>query len=87
MGSPGRLQLGCSCVDPVPGQLTEHCQPPLPASLLCSWPHWGTDPGWGGKRCTPHACGGSVQALAPALRLANCSLLMARLAHTQMGAH
>lgn len=24
---------------------------------------------------------------APALRLANCSLLMARLAHTQMGAH
>lgn len=45
MGSPGQLQLGCSRVDPVPGQLTEHCQPPLPASLPCSWPHWGTDPG------------------------------------------
>lgn len=37
MGSPGRLQLGRSCLDPVPGQLMERCQPPLPASLPCLW--------------------------------------------------
>lgn len=82
MGSPGRLQLGCSCLDPVPGQLTERCQPPCRACGCL-----GNRPRWGGKRCIPHACGRSMQALAPALHLANCSLLMARLAHTQMGAH
>lgn len=35
----------------------------------------------------PHACRRELQTLAPTLRLANCSLLMATLALTQMGAH
>jgi len=35
----------------------------------------------------PRACRRELQTLAPALRLSNCSLLMATLALTQMGAN
>lgn len=42
---------------------------------------------WEGNGHVPRACRRELQTLAPALRLANCSLLMATLALTQMGAH